>query len=280
MKLKRIDITKICLFSTLLLVSPASLWAQTSVKKIDNKSSKESDIKWSGEFGTTYSSNLYRSGSINKSTGADFDATVAATYSGTKYSLNATATKALTGERQLDLNNAFLGAARSLYKFNDSLSLSGTARVTIPLSEASKDYQRQITGVSLAPKLTWKSDFGLSAAYSASGLVNFHQYETSLTGASNYQYVIGNAVALTYEFGSGIYAYANATYSKLITYQGNTRDSYRFIQMLGGPIAKNVDLGIGHVLGGSPLAANGIETDIRFFDSRDSTVFGMLTISF
>ncbi|PIP90275.1 MAG: hypothetical protein COW01_02390 [Bdellovibrionales bacterium CG12_big_fil_rev_8_21_14_0_65_38_15] len=280
MKLKRIDITKFCLISTLLVVSSTSLLAQTSVKTLDTKSKSEEAIKWSGEFGTTYSSNLYKSGSTVKSTGADFDATVAATINKTKYSLNATATKALTGERQLDLNNAYLGAARSLYRFDDQWSLSGTARLTIPLSEASKDYQRQITGVSLAPKLTWKSDFGLTAAYSASGLVNFHKYETSLTGASNYQYIVGNALALTYEFGSGMYVYANATYSKLITYQGNTKDSYRFIQMVGSPIAENVDFGLGHIIGGSPLAANGIETDIRFFDSRDSTVFGMLTLSF
>jgi len=204
--------------------------------------------------------------------------TLAATYAGTKFYVNTSATKALTGERQLDMNNVYLGASRTLYKFDDQWTLSGGLKVTIPTSEASKDYQRQITGVNVAPKLAWK-DGGLNISYAPSATVNFHEYKTSYTGASNYQYVLSNALSAVYQFGSGLYLYGQAQYSRLISYDRNTKDSYRFMQIVGYPVG-DFDLAIGHMLGGSPLATNGIENEVRFFDSRDSTVFGMVTVSF
>lgn len=279
MKVKRIEITKICLIFTFLLVSHGPLLAQTTVKKIDGSKAKEESVKWSSEIVTTYASSLNKTDSIDYSSSADFEATLSALFKETKFSLTASATKELTNQRELNLNNASLAAARSLYKFNDQWSSAASVKVTIPLSEAAKDYQRQITGVSLTPSLKWKSDFGLSLGYAPNAQVNFHKYKNSVTGSSNYQYVLGNSLSATYLTSAGLYAYASAGYSRLTTYRGNSKDSYKFLQLIGYPVGK-YDFAIGHVIGGSPLAANGIETDVRLFDSRSSTVFGMLTVSF
>lgn len=278
MEVKRIDITKIGLACALVAVSSLSHAQSTSVQKLNTKKAGEDSIKWSSEFVTTYSSNLYKVGATESSSGADFDATLAATYAGTKFYVNTSVTKALTGQRDLSMNNVYLGAARTLYKFDEQWTLSGGMKVTIPTSEASKDYQRQITGVNVAPKISWKNG-GLNLSYAPSATVNFHEYETSLTGASNYQYVLSNSLSAVYQFESGLYLYGQALYSRLFTYERNTKDSYRFMQMVGYPVGQ-FDLALGHMLGGSPLATNGIETEVRFFDSRDSTVFGMLTVSF
>lgn len=250
----------------------------TSVQNLSTHKAQEDSLKWSGEFATTYSSDLHKVNSVEHSSGADFDATLSATYAATKYYINTSVSKALTGERQLDMNNVYLGASRTLYKFDDQWTLSGGLKVTIPTSEASKDYQRQITGVNVAPKISWKNG-GLNLSYGPSATVNFHKYKTSLTGASNYQYVLSNSLSAVYQFDSGLYLYGQAQYSRLVSYNGNTKDSYRFMQMVGHPVGE-FDLAIGHMLGGSPLATNGIENEVRFFDSRDSTVFGMLTVSF
>src|SRR5690606_5806433 len=156
--------------------------------------------------------------------------------------------KELTNQRELGVSNAYIGAARSLYRFNDQFTLRGDTKITLPFSEASKDYQRQITGLSVTPSLGWKSDFGLSLSYSVSGTANFHKYKTAMTGASNYQYVASNSLSATYQFASGLYLYANASYSRLFTYHNNTKDSYKFMQIVGYPI-DNFDLAIGHVMG-------------------------------
>ncbi len=279
MKLKRIEIAKLCLVSALVLVSATSAEAQTVVKKLDTTGKKENVVKFSSEFVGTYSSGLQKVDAVDYSSTFDFEATLAATVRETKLYVSTGVSKELTNQREAGISNAYIGATRSLYKFNDQFSLSGDAKVTLPFSEASKDYQRQITGISVTPSLSWKSDFGLSLRYSFSGVTNFHKYKTAMTGASNYQYVASNAIAATYQFASGLYLYANASYSRLFTYHNNTKDSYKFMQIVGYPI-DNFDLAVGHVMGGTPLAANGIETDVRFFDSRDSVIFGMLTVSF
>jgi len=256
-----------------------SLSAATSVKKVDTKKAEKSEITYSGELSATHSSGLQKVDAIDYSSSADLEASFAATYAGTKYSISASTTKELTNQRELHLNNAYLGAARSLYKFNDELSLSGSTKITIPLSEAAKDYQRLKTGISLTPTLSYKPVAGLSISYSPSAQMNFHEYKISLTGASNYQYVAGNTLAASYSFSSGVYVYANASYSRLFSYDGNTKDSYRFTQLIGLPLGQ-YEISAGHVMGGSPLAANGVETDVRFFDSRDSTIFAVLTVGF
>lgn len=280
MKLKRIEITKLCLLFTLSAVSISSVHAQTVVQELDSLTKDaDSSIQWSSQFVGTYASSLQDTDSVDYSSSADIEATLNAVYNKTRYSLSAGASKALTGERKLMASNAYLAAARSLHKFNDHLSLNGSATATIPLSEAAKDYQRQITGFSFAPSLSYRSDFGLTLTYALKGTVNLHKYETSMSGSSNYQYNASNTLTAIYQFNSGFYIFANASYSRLFTYQGNTSDRYRFMQLVGYPI-DIYDISIGHVMGGSPLAANGIENEVRFFDSRDSTIFGMLTVSF
>ncbi len=279
MKVKLIEMTKLCLFSSLLVVSSTSLWAQTSVNQIDNLGNAKSDeVTWSSDITMTYSSNLNKPDSVNFASAADFEGTMAAVFKGTRFALTTSITKNLTGEREANMNNASISAARSLYKFNKELSLSGSTSVLIPFSESSRDYQKQITGISVATPLIWRSN-AWRLSYSPSLRKNFHETKTSLTGASNYEYILGNSVSALYQFSIGAYAQASASYSRLYTYRNNQRDNYRFTQVIGYPI-DNFDIAIGHVLGGSPLAVNGVETDIRFFDSRDSTVFGMLTVSF
>lgn len=278
MKVKHIEMTKLCLISTLMVVSAVSTAKETSVQSL-SASTKASEIKWSAEVGTTYSSGLQKVDAIDYSSSADIEASLAATIDGTKYSFSSSVTKELTKQRELHLNNAYLGAARSLYKFNDEFALSGSLKLTLPLSEAAKDYQRLRTSIAATPTISWKNNQGLSLSYSPTAQVSFHEFKTSKTGASNYQYVAGNTLAATYSFVSGLYVYANASYSRLFSYDGNTKDSYRFTQLIGYPI-DNFDLSFGHVMGGSPLAANGIETEVRLFDSRDSTIFGVLSVSF
>ncbi len=277
MKVKLIEMTKLCLFLSLLAVSSNPLWAQTSVNQLDNISSKN-DVIFNSLITTTYSTNLNKPDSVNFSNSMDLDAELAAIYKGIRFSLSTGMTKNLTGERRTLLNNASLGAVKNLYSFNKNWSILGSSRLVIPLSEAARDFQKQITGVSVATPIVWRNS-SWRISYGPSVVTNFHQTQTALNGTSNFQYILGQSLSILHFKSNGFYAMANSSYSRLISYQGNTLDNYRFTQLVGYSIGM-YDFAVGHVMGGSPLAPNGVETDIRFFDSRDSTLFGMLTVLF
>ncbi|MFX3675853.1 MAG: hypothetical protein ACN6I6_02360 [bacterium] len=280
MNVKRIEIAKISLFCALSLVSHQLVLAQTSVKKVDSKKAEiKESAKFSGSATTYINSGLQKFDSVQSSQSADFALALRLATENISFGLNSSMSKGLTGERDFTFNNVALSAAKSLWKSEKDLSVSGKLSLTLPFSERSKDYQKLITGVATSVPVVYKATDSITLAYIPTVGVNFHRAEVALNGSSNYQYTVTNTLNADFALSDRFTFSALGQYSRLITYRGNTRDAYKFEQSLSYDFSPYT-VAIGHSMGGTPLAANGIETEVKLFDSNQSTVYGQFGISF
>jgi hypothetical protein len=184
--------------------------------------------------------------------------------------------KDLKGERLWTWGNSALGLSSSLGK-TEYISTSGSLIATLPTSEAAKDYQKMIAGLTVAPKFSLRTNklgfenFGIS--YAPSATVYFHEYTTSLTGGSNKQYLLSNSLSLSYTITDEVSLFGVGKYGRSITYKGNQSDFYSFVAGASYAPTANTSLTAGVAQGGSPLAANGYETDIDLYDARAASMF-------
>ncbi len=280
MNAKRIEIAKISLYCALSLVSLQLVQAQTSVKKVDSKKTEiKETAKFSGSATTYINSGLQKLDSVRSSQSTDFALALRLATEDISFGLSSSVSKELTGEREFTFNNVGLSAATSLWKNEKDLSVSGKLSVTLPFSERSKDYQKLITGLAASAPVVYKATNSITLAYIPTVGVNFHSTEIALNGSSNYQYTVTNTLNADFALSDRFTFSALGQYSRLITYQGNTRDAYKFEQSLSYDFSP-YSVAVGHSMGGTPLAANGIETEVKLFDSNQSTVYGQFGISF
>ncbi len=280
MKLKRIDITKICLFSTLLVVSSGSLWAQTSVKKVDTKNAdSEIETKFSGVLNSYLNSGFEKFNSVDSQVSTDLELVLRLKVNEITYGLDSSASKDLSGERTFGINNSAFSAGASLYKPNDDFSISGKLSITIPLSEKSTDYQYLTTALGLSTTFMLKASDSVTLTYLPKGTLNFHEYKTALDTTSNYHYTLAHTLNMDYAISDSFTLSLLGKYTRLTTYSGNSKDNYKFEQSIAYDF-EPYTIALGHTLGGSPLAANGVETEIKLYDANDSTIYAQFGISF
>lgn len=279
MEVKRIEITKLCLACALLVVSPLSHSAQTSVQTLSTEAANEEAFKLSGSLTTYVSTGLQRRDSVNASTSSDAELALRLKISDFTYGFDGSVSKELTGQREMTLNNAALSAGTTIFKPNDDFSISAKLSATLPLSERSKDYQHQITGIGLSTGFKYQATEDLTISYTPRATLNFHEFKIAEDGTSNYQYTLANTLSFDYALSESFTLSAMAKYSRLTSYAGNSKDKYDFDQSISYDFAP-YSVAIGHSIGKSPLAANGVETEIKLFDSNDSTIYGQFGFSF
>ena len=280
MNVKRIEIAKISLFCALSLVSSGLVLAQTSVKKVDSKKAEvEEAAKFSGSATTYINSGLQKLDSAQSSQSADFALALRLATEDISFGLSSSISKELTGQREFTFNNVGLSAAKSLWKSEKDLSVSGKLSLTLPFSERSKDYQKLITGVGVSTPVVYRATDSITLAYIPNLGVNFHSAKVAINGSSNYQYTLTNTLNADFALSDRFTLSALGQYSRLITYRGNSKDVYKLEQSLSYDLSPYT-VAIGHSLGGTPLAANGVETEVKVFDSNQSTVYAQFGISF
>jgi hypothetical protein len=190
--------------------------------------------------------------------------------------------KDLRGERKQQLNDAYIGATMSVWSApGHSVSLLGLG--FIPLSENSRKNQYLDTGIMIAPtyalNLTQWGVEGLRISLRPSFRQNFHRYKTAMDGSSNTKNTVGVNLTLAYQLQAWTLISRN-TYNKSQTYRGNTRDAYRLEQAVSYQFHPRSSVTVGHLNGGNPLAPNGVDTDIRVFNRRESQVYTSISYTF
>lgn len=231
------------------------------------------------------SSNLYKNSSPDQSLNTSFSLDSSFNWQDLGVTLlgHLSLNKDLKGERRQRFNDAYLGSTGGLY-FGDHWSLTFLGLGFIPLSEDSKDNRQLTTGIYLAPILTLEGGAmqlpNLRLSLRPSYRQNFHQFETALSGDSNNQRTIGLNLTLTYEVLPNFLLISRNNYNRSTTYRGNTRDQYVLEQIISWQFHTRAFMSLGHVLGGTPLAANGVDTDIRFFNRNDSQLYTSLGYTF
>jgi hypothetical protein len=189
------------------------------------------------------------------------------------------ANKNFKGERKTEITDGLIGVSRKIRRFGD-LTLSGSATSIIPLSENSKKNTQLRTAITLKPTLSYKLRDDINLSYAPSAKVYFHKYKNALTGASNTNYQLKNIAALSYSGFEALTLIASASYSRNITYRGNTTDAYAFAQIASYTTTENTSVSIGHALGSSPLKANGIDQEIKLYDERKSSIFAGFSFTY
>ncbi len=262
-KIKALCVTFIFSFGT--------TWAADS--QISAKKSKNWSVSAEASLGTS----MHHFDDPDKSISSDFSLTP--TYKlgkGVSMFGSVSGNKDLKGEREWNWGNSALGISSGLGK-TEYISVSGSLTATLPTSEAAKDYQKLIVGLTATPKFALRTgkfglkNFGIS--YAPSVTVNFHEYTTALYGASNKQYSLSNGLTLSYSVNDEISLFGVGKYGRSFTYQGNTSDFYSFVAGASYAPTAATSITAGVAQGGSPLAPNGYETEIDLYDARSASMF-------
>ncbi|PIP93155.1 MAG: hypothetical protein COW00_04060 [Bdellovibrio sp. CG12_big_fil_rev_8_21_14_0_65_39_13] len=237
---------------------------------------------WKLAFDSSLASNLHKvSDSVNNQLSNSFAFAASYTVENIgKFGISELMDKDLRGDRLETWYDPSLSFSRSIYKFNDQVSLSGKIASTIPVSEESTKTASLITTTTLTPSLSIDLDNqvkGLSLLYAPNFKRSFHTYQTKSDGSSNIAYSWSNRLVVSYGFLDKFSIVLDQSYGRSTTYLGNTKDKFNFDQSLNYEMNGNVAFALGHSLGGSALAANGRDSNVSVFDKDESQVY--LTIS-
>lgn len=110
--------------------------------------------------------------------------------------------------------------------------------------------------------------------------MNFHEFKTSLTGKSNTQYSLSQSAAFSYNVADLFGISLTGAYARSFTYNGNSKDFYSLGQSISFAPTDATEIVVGHSIGGNPLSANGIDSDIEIFNSRDSSVYAGFSFTY
>jgi hypothetical protein len=231
------------------------------------------------------SSNLYKNSSPDQSLNSSFslDTSINLEDLGLTALAHLSLNKDLKGERKQRLNDAYVGSTGGLY-FGDHWSISMIGLLFIPLSEDSKDNRQLTTGLYVAPVLTLDGASmdlpALRMSVRPSYRHNFHRFETALSGDSNNKSTMGLNLTLTYRILPTVTFVSRNNYNRSRTYRKNSRDQYVLEQILSWQFHTRASVSFGHVSGGTPLAANGVDTDIKFFNRNNSQIYSSIGYTF
>lgn len=248
------------------------------------KSSTELDAAPSKNYNVGFSSvlqsSLHKTSDLDHSLSNEFQITPSISL-GDGYTLvtGISGAKDLKGERKFSMGNGFIALSKSLRQY-DKLSISASASAVIPLAESTKDIQTLRTGIKVAPKFSYKATDNASLSYSPGVKVNFHEFKTSLTGRSNTQYSLSQTASFSYNVMDYFTIGLGGAYARSFTYNGNSKDFYSIDQSLSFAPTESTGIEVGHSIGGNPLAANGIDSDINIFNSRESSVYAGFSFTY
>ncbi len=274
-------LAKLAIFATFLTTYTTLAASNTSKAKVAKKESSKEEKKWMASANAIFNSNLYKFSSVNHSASTDLD--IGWGYRlPNKFSVSALliGNKALTGTREFKLLSSSISLKRPIKKFK-YISTSAGLKVVFPTSEYARKYQQLNLGVRVSlPIVLPMKKLGVSGLtfvnVPAIG-VNDHKFKTALNGSSNTKYSVSDAFVVSYGATDMITLKALAQYAKSFTYDNNTKDSYYLSQSvlltLDSKTFSDIGIEIGHAYGGTPLAPNGHDTQIKLFDEKASSVF-------
>jgi len=271
----------------LILLASSNLMAQgtSSAKKDEGvKTGAKPSKDWSISISNSTTSNLYKTDNPDHYADNITGISLGLKAGPGKLRLSGSIYKPLTdGERKEKAGDIGLSYGQKLGSINKFTTVSGALKMTLPVSENSRERSELTTAFTLSTPVSWDAtQAGLKGAYvSYAPFVkkNFHEYEIATTGASNREWIVGNSLGLGYSLTDWMSIDFSGSYSRSITYQGNSTDVYSLDQSVSFSLPKKMGLSLGHQIGGSPLAPNGRDTQIDLFDSKKATVYATLSIS-
>jgi hypothetical protein len=251
------------------------------------KSSKTS--KWSVTTAVGASSSLTKS---SQESSQDLSLQVLPSYKigeKTKIISAISAEKALRDERKAKVNDAYIGLSFPIKKVNDLLNITGQTKVYASISDLSRKVRGRQTRLYAAPifsfdlstiELSRRYIPGLSFTYKPIYSKYVHKYNTGTNGKSNSAYSFDQLFSLDFAFYEKWSVNFTNVYYTNWTYQSNRRTSFEFDYSVSHEFNSNYSLGLGLNNSGSALGANGIDSNVKLFDARTTSLYTELGIKF
>lgn len=192
--------------------------------------------------------------------------------------------KELTGYREEKFRDPSISLSKKLPNLGKFVTTSAKLGTKIPLSEASKKTTSLQTSLSTSATAVYDASKhitkGLSFAYNAGIINNFHEFKVTTSGKSNTQRTLTNSLVIDYSINDNLGLSFDNTYYRNYTYNGNSNDFFSFDQSITYSHDLGVSVSLGHAIGGSALAINGRESNVKLFDNNDSTYYFTLAYSY
>ncbi|MCC7440374.1 MAG: hypothetical protein IT285_02005 [Bdellovibrionales bacterium] len=189
-------------------------------------------------------------------------------------------------EDVLTVARTTLSARYKGWELNPFLTFTPGLTLTLPFHKDAIARQSLILGASVGPRLTY--DLSRAGLTGVSGLLeltlghNLHRYETATTGRSNVGPRVGAMGVIGWDLpvAYGLRAELAMVRAQGWSYRGSTASqSFDFNQELSWQATGQFSLAVGHNNAGSALAANGLDSNISFFNERSSTIYTSLGLS-
>jgi hypothetical protein len=276
-----------CLFLLILsvfLATPSFAKKRTSVKKLNKKKAKTVPKIYSFNVSATVDTDTKRFGDQEKGYNSTFAFTTSLKLN---YGINLWTSlvfdKQLSDYREDSWRDLAFGLSRGLGQWQDinfGLGLSST----IPFSERSREVTGLRTNLGISPSATYQNKDTLvipfSISYRPSLKFYFHEYNTQTSGTSNIQRSASNRLIIGFQLSDSWSLSLDNSYIRGWTYDGNAKDSFSFDQSISYSIDKIWSVSAGHALGGSALHINGNESDVRLYDTDNSSFYIGLNFSY
>lgn len=185
------------------------------------------------------------------------------------------------GERKTQVQNGYLGQQYSAYQFADSKGkVILESRGYLPLNKKARENQGLITRLYAAPKVIYS--FGIVTATAKSALAkNIHSYRQAKDGSSNTSWIWTNSLNVDFQLLPKL---SFSTYFlNSHSWNYNKRrlpDVFEMGQSLDYSVDDNWTLSLGHTIGGNTFKSNGVDSNFKIFDKRESTFYSAISCSF
>lgn len=203
---------------------------------------------------------------------------------GPSYSINkrySLAAKAVVIQEQAGpKNTAISDTTLALNAVGPSIGTSVTTRGSlagiIPTNEDSVQLARLKGGVSLSTGLNWEAGQFLTK-YTVSLRRNFHEFTQNAQGSPNIEYTLTQVLSEEYSFNDILSLSVEGVYRNGWTYSRSPRQTYEFSASVNANVNKQWSVSLGFGNDGAVFKPNGVDSNIRAWDDRSSTVFAGLT---
>lgn len=189
----------------------------------------------------------------------------------------------LYADHSVVLTNTNLTLTRDPLKITDQHSLTLSATAVLPTNEIDRNEKTFHGGTGLAAGLLNKfsvfKEEG-SFGYTLSLLKNYHGSEQASDLSPNLSHRIRHTLAYTQNFMQNFSIEILGRYQTGWTYQNALRTAFFLSEKMAYAMNKSSELYISHTNEGDALRANGIDSNIRIYDSSLSAFYTGVTVTY
>lgn len=189
----------------------------------------------------------------------------------------------LYANQETQVSNTTLVLSRQPVHLSDKDLLSPSLFGILPTNEKDRNENTLRGGAGFG--LSFLRSFSLlkrdtSLSYALSGLKNFHEYENNNLYGANLSHRVRHTLTFRHELSPKLSCEIVGRYQTGWTYQNALRTVFLISEQLSLKINETNSVYIGHINTGAALKANGVDSNIRFYDSSNSSYVAGMTVSY